>query len=108
MQIKVTIQPFYTKDFEQLYPKLVRTLKTAAPDLIKQDPTLYELAGQLDKLLYHSDGTPLREILIQHKEELKKTYVAVQDHIADWNLSKADKLLYRLEDIFEDIESNLV
>lgn len=107
MQITVTIQPYYTRDFEGSYPKLALALKSAMPDLITQDPSLYKLAGLTDKLLYHSDGTPLREILIQHKDELKKTYAAIQEDIADWNLSKADKLLYGLEDIFEGIESEL-
>jgi len=31
----------------------------------------------------------------------------IQAHIADWMLSKADALLYRIEDIFDDIEREL-
>ena len=62
---------------------------------------------QIDKLLYRIDGTSIREILIQHKDNLKNIFSTIQKHIANWNLSKADKLLYSIEDIFEEIESEL-
>ncbi len=32
---------------------------------------------------------------------------ALEYYIADWNLAQADKLLYILEDTFDEIESNL-
>lgn len=107
MQITVTVRPFYSKDFEANFPKLAHRLASLCPDLINPEPSLYELAGQIDKLLYRTDGTHLREILLQHKDDLKNIYKAVQEEIANRNLSNADKLLYRIEDIFEEIESEL-
>lgn len=107
MQITVTIRPFYEKDFEGTYPKLGRALRYVDPDYINQNPSLYEVIEQIDKLLYRIDGTSIREILIPHKDNLKNIFSTIQKHIANWNLSEADKLLYSIEDIFEEIESEL-
>ena len=107
MQITVSVRPFYSKNFEGNFPKLARRLTSLCPDLISPEPSLYELAGQVDKLLYRTDGTPLREALLQRKDDLKAIYKAAQENIANRNLSEADKLLYRIEDIFEEIESEL-
>ena len=107
MQITVSVRPFYSKNFEADFPRLARALDSLNSDLIHQDPTLYKFAGQIDTLLYQTDGTYLREVLIQYKDDLKKIYAAVQEEIANRNLSEADKLLYSIEDIFEEIESKL-
>ena len=107
MQITVTVQPFYAKDFEGSFPKLARRLNDLCPDIISPEPSLYELAGQIDKLLYRTEGSHLREVLLRRKNDLKTIYKDAQEHIAGRNLSGADKSLYRIEDIFEDIESEL-
>ncbi|MFO7886349.1 MAG: hypothetical protein R6U68_16160 [Desulfobacteraceae bacterium] len=107
MQITVTIQPFYKKSLEKTYSRLARNLAYQDPGLVEKNPSLYELAGQIDMLLYQYDGTPLRQVLLDHKQQLKKTFHAIEENIADWNLSEADKLLYTLEDIFDDIEYQL-
>ncbi|MCP3929800.1 MAG: hypothetical protein GY705_11940 [Bacteroidetes bacterium] len=107
MQLTVTIKPFYKKSIEGTYSMLGGCLRHLDEDLANQNPSLYELAGQVDKLLYRSDGTKLREVLLPYKDKLKKTYNAIQENIADWNLAQADKHLYSLEDIFDEIESNL-
>jgi len=107
MQLKVNVSPYYQTDLEGTYPNLARRLRTLAPDLVDRNPSLYEIAGQTDKLLYTFDGTPLREILLQHRENLKNLHKGIEENIADWNLAQADRLLYKLEDIFEKIESGL-
>jgi hypothetical protein len=107
MQLTVIVRPYYAKDLEGTYPRLARHLSHLDPRLANQNPSLYELVGQLDQLLYRFDGTPLREALLPHKERLKNTYKLIQDNIADWHLAQADKLLYTIEDIFDAIESQL-
>ena len=107
MQITVEIRPFYNNDFEGTFPNLARALETAGSGFGGKQPSLYELAGQTDRLLYQSDGTSLRELLMRHKDDLKKLYRSIEKSIADRNLSAADKLLYQIEDIFEKIESGL-
>jgi hypothetical protein len=107
MQITVTIRPFYKKSFEKTYPRLARHLSYQDHGLVEKNPSLYELAGQIDMLLYKYDGTPLRQVLLDHKQKLTRTFDAVEKNIADRNLAEADKLLYTLEDIFDDIEYQL-
>jgi len=50
---------------------------------------------------------PLRDVLLRHSEKLRNLLNNIQDNIADWKLAQADRLLYSIEDIFDDIESEL-
>ncbi len=107
MHLKVTVLPYYQPDLESTYPNLARKLKTLAPDLVARTPSLYELAGQLDKLLYQFDDTPVREVLLPYRAELRNLHKKIEENIAAWKLAQADGLLYQLEDIFDKIESEL-
>ena len=107
MQLTVTIRPFYEGDMEGVYPKLARYLRQADLSLSSKNPSLYELAGQLDSLLYHFDGTSLREIFLRHGDKIRNTHKRIEKNIGDRQLAQADKLLYILEDIFDEIESDL-
>ena len=107
MHIKVTVLPYYQNGLDEIYPKLERYVKTLDSELGGRNPSLYAIAGQLDKILYRFDGTPLREVLLSHKENLRNLYKSIEEKIADWNLAQADLFLYKLEDIFEKIESEL-
>ncbi|MBU4231586.1 MAG: hypothetical protein L6277_17315 [Desulfobacterales bacterium] len=70
MQLTVTVRPFYEKNLEEAFPKLARYLKFLNSDLVEGNPSLYGIAGQLDKLLYAFDGTPFRDVLLRHRENL--------------------------------------
>ncbi len=107
MQIKVAVTPYYQEDFEQTFPKLARHLGYLEAPLVRSNPSLYALAGQLDKLLYTFDGTELREVLFRHREQLQSLHKDIEANIADWHLAQADKLLYKIEDIFAEIEAEL-
>jgi len=107
MQLKTAVIPLYGNDLEDTYPNLARRLSTLAGELVKQNPSLYEIAGQTDKLLYVFDGTPLREVLLRHREDLRNLHKSITENLADWNLAQADRLLYKMEDIFDQIESEL-
>lgn len=107
MQLTVSVRSFYEGEMAGAYPKLVRYLRQADEGLLNKNPSLYELAGQLDTLLYHSDGTSLRQVLLRHGDKIKHTRKMVEQKIADRQLAQADKLLYTLEDIFDEIESDL-
>jgi hypothetical protein len=62
----------------------------------------------LDKLLYQLEGNPpFREILLSQKELLHRLYETVEESIADWHLAEADQALYKMEDIFDDVEREL-
>lgn len=107
MQLTLTVRSFYEQEMKDAYPRLVRYLRIADSNLANKNPTLYEVAGQLESLLYHSDGTRLREVLVRHGDALRNTHKMIQENIADRQLATADKLLYALEDIFDEIESDL-
>jgi len=107
MHLTVTVRPYYEKNLEQTYPKLARNLKNLDADLVERNPSLYEIAGQLDKLLYTFDGTPFRDVLLRHRENLRNLHKSIEEKIADWNLAEADRLLYKIEDVFDKIESEL-
>jgi primosomal protein N'' len=107
MQITVTVNPFYQEEFEQAYPNLARHLSYLDAPLVKSNPSLYRLVTQFDKLLYTFDGTKLREVLLPHRKKLQALHKSIEEHIANWNLADADKLLYNVEDIFEEIEAEL-
>ncbi len=107
MQLTIIVNPFYQNNLADNYPNLARNLKALDPGLVDRNPSLYELAGQLDKLLYKFDGTPTRDVLLRHRENLRSLHKSIEQNIADWNLAQADRLLYEMEDIFDKIESEL-
>lgn len=107
MQLTIRVRPYYEKDLEGTYPKLARYLRHHDSILASRNPSLYELAGLVEQLLYRFDGTPLREVLSRHGDNLRSLYKNIQENIADWNLAQADKFLYRIEDVFDEIESEL-
>jgi len=107
MQLTVTVRPCYQGDLEGTYPKLARHLEHLDSSLENRNPSLYELTGQLDQLLFRLEGTQLREVLIRHGKKLRNLHKAIQENIADWNLARADQLLYVIEDTFNEIESEL-
>ena len=107
MQLTVTVTSYYQNSLEDTYPNLARNLKALDRELVDRNPSIYAIAGQYDSLLYKFDGTPVREVLLRHKENLRKLYKSIEGNIADWNLAQADQLLYKLEDEFDKIESEL-
>ena len=108
MQLTVDVRPYYRDHFKAVYPKLAANLSHAKALREDDEPSLYDLVGNLDKLLYALDGNPAcKEILLKHKDALKKLHEEVEGYIADWKLAQADQALYKLEDIFGEIEWEL-
>ena len=107
MQLAVTVEPYYHQEFQDIYPKLARHLGYLNRELVQQNPSLYQLAGRLDELLLKYDGTPLREALLRHRDPIRQLYKNIEKDIADWNLVQVDRQLYKLEDIFADLEEQL-
>ena len=107
LRLTTTVLPYYQKDLEGTYPNLARHLRTLDSDLVAQNPSLYAIVGKLDKLLYTFDGTPLRDVLLRHRENLRNLHKSIEENLADWNLPQADQFLYKIEDAFDKIESEL-
>jgi hypothetical protein len=107
MQITVTVNPYYQEEFERAFPKLARHLGYLDAPLVKSNPSPYGLVTRLDKLLYAFDGTKVREVLLTHREKLLSLHKSIEENIGSWNLAQADRLLYDVEDIFDEIEKEL-
>jgi hypothetical protein len=91
-----------------VYPEIARRLGYLDEEWVGEGPSLFEIVGRLDKLLYELEADPpFREILLQHKAKLHKIYEDIEGQVADWHLAQADKLLYEIEDIFDEIEAEL-
>jgi hypothetical protein len=108
MQLTVRIRPYYKKGLRGVYSEIARRLSYLDEGWVEEGPSLVEIVGRLDKLLYELEGDPpFREILLQHRSKLHKLYEDIEEQIADWHLAKADKLLYEMEDIFDKVEAEL-
>ncbi len=108
MQLKVRITPYYKKDMASDYPHIYSGLNYLNEAWLEKEPSFFDIVGKLDKLLYDLEGNPpFREILLKHQDELRNLHKEVEAHIADWELAKADKALYQMEDIFDKIEWEL-
>ena len=108
MQLTVRVRPYYKKGLKTVYPKLAANLSYLNKALVEEGPSLFDIVGRLDKLLYDLEGhPPFREILLKHRDKLLKLHAEIQEHIADWKLAKADQKLYQIEDIFDEIEWEL-
>lgn len=109
MQLTVRIRPYYDKKgLEKAYPRMAHRLSYLDEAWVEEGPSLFEIVGRLDKLLYQLEGDPpFREILLHYRGQLHKLYEGVQEQIADWHLDRADQLLYKMEDIFDEIEREL-
>ena len=107
MQLTVTIQPYYPGNLQDVYPMLARHLARMDPELPESNPSLHRLVEQLDQILYRHEGTRLRDVLLRHRDNLQQLHKKIGAHLADWKIAEADQLLYRMEDIFDDIEWEL-
>jgi len=65
-----------------------RNLKNLDAALVERDPSLYELVGQLDKLLHAFEGTKFREVLFPQRDKLLDLHKSIEEKIADWNLAR--------------------
>jgi hypothetical protein len=106
--MKVSILPFYKKGFKGVYPRIARGLEYIDENWAEKDLSLFEITGQLDKILYQLEADPpVREVVLKYKSKLHGLYESIQEQIGDWHLAEADKLLYQMEDIFDEIEREL-
>ena len=108
MQLTVKVRPYYKKGLKEVYPHIADSLSRLKSQQMEQDPSLADIVKNLDTLLYDLEGDhPFVEIMRKHRSELLDLYGNIETHIADWRLAEADKMLYRIEDIFDDIEWEL-
>lgn len=108
MQLTVKIMPYYKKGLKGIYPRLTDAISRPTASWMEQDPSLVDIVKNLDRLLYDLEGDrTFTGIMRSHRSELFDLYGDMETHMADWRLADVDKILYRIEDIFDDIEREL-
>jgi len=92
MQLTVRVRPYYKKSLKADFPSIGGNLSYLNDAWIEEGPSLFDIVGKLDRLLYDLEGNPpFREILLKHQDKLRKLYNEVEENIADWNLSRRSK-----------------
>ena len=105
MQLTVQIRPYYKNGLKGIYPRIADALSSIFKSKTDFPASLFDIVGKLDRILYELEGKPpYREIFLGHRRRLQELHEEIQTLIADWKLAEADRRLYRMEDIFDDIE----
>ena len=108
MQMRIRILPYYNRGFKETFPKIAHSLRHVKLVSQEENPSLFSLVGHFDTVLHTLEAdAPVRRVFMVHREKLKTLYEEVEEQIADWQLAKADQALYKIEDIFDDIEKEL-
>ena len=108
MQLVVQVNPYYKNGLEGIYPRVADALDSVLNSKTDSPLSLFDIVGKLDRVLYELEGNPpFRKIFLGHQQKLQKLHMDAQALIADWKLAEVDKILYQMEDIFDDIEWEL-
>ncbi|MFP3913042.1 MAG: hypothetical protein ACLFUT_13285 [Desulfobacteraceae bacterium] len=109
MQIDIRVVPFFEKPFEKSFPNLVNCLRQLSyNDLVEKDPCLYHLTDHL-VMIAESPNTPadIKERLRPYVVKLEPLKEQAREFLLSRHLNELDRLLYRMEDVFEDLEGAL-
>ncbi len=109
MQIDIRVIPFFEVPFEKRFPHLVGLLRRLSyGEALKKEPSFYELIDTMATISQHPD-TPseLKELISPYAAELEKLKEDAREHLLARRLDELDKILYRIEDQFEDLEGAL-
>jgi hypothetical protein len=104
MQLNVQIRPSYEDSFERAYPAVARRLRSADETVLKYGSSPYEIVEKWDALLAEIRDQRFKDLLLRYKGRLQGLHKKIEDEIVDWHLGEADRMLYIMEDIFEEID----
>ncbi|MGM0428571.1 MAG: hypothetical protein ACQEQ7_15205 [Thermodesulfobacteriota bacterium] len=109
MQIDIRLNPFFEKPFEKTFPNLAHFLRQRSyKELVEKDPSLYHLTDPL-VMIAESPNTPadIKERLRPYVMKLDSLKEQAREHLLARHLNELDRLLYQMEDVFEDLEGAL-
>lgn len=109
MQIDIRILPFFEKSFEKSFPKITDMLKGLSfKEILKKEVSFYSLIDTLQTIIDHPD-TPaqIKEDIAPVLRELHQLKEVAREYLLARKLNELDKVLYQIEDQFEDLESSL-
>jgi len=109
MQIDIRLIPFYENRFEKSFPHIAKLLtQRSYRELVEKGISLYEIADTLETIA-ESPNTPsdLRNAISPFVEKLMSLKEVARDYLLARRLNELDQALYRMEDVFEDLEGAL-
>ena len=109
MQIDIRVMPFFEVPFEKRFSHLVELLRRLSyGKVLKKEPSFYDLIDTMATISKHPD-TPLelKELICPYVAKLAKLKDQARDHLLARRLDELDRLLYQIEDQFEDLEGAL-
>jgi hypothetical protein len=106
MQIDIRLMPFYEKGFKGHFPKLARTMESSGYlDSGGPEASLYSLVDVLRRMDFDPQVLPLvKERLKPFLEKLIALKDVAREALLARRLNELDRVLYRMEDEFEDLE----
>jgi hypothetical protein len=109
MQIDIRLLPFYEKGFKAHFPRLAAALereKYLSPG--EKEPSLYALVDLLHRMDVDPAVTsPVKEAVSPFLERLTTLREKARETLLARRLNDLDRLLYQLEDEFENLEASL-
>ena len=110
MEIEIKLVPIYgSAGLEGRYPNLANFLKEWGYERIIADrPSLYHLVDVLtrvrnDPAIPGHAKTPINRL----HDKIQKVHDEAREHLLSRHLNELDQTLYRLEDLYDDLEKEL-
>ena len=109
MQIRVRIESMYRHSLKDHFPNITRCFEREGVNVGGLDISLYRMIDEVEKILFkdHLDRY-FKAVLERYKEGLFNLRNEVEQNMASWRLSLVDHSLYKIEDLFEEIERDLM
>ncbi len=109
MQIDIKILPFYKGSFSRCFPELFEFFREIGyASYVKEDKSLYEMVDILESIV-KNETVPenYRSKVEPFYQKAKKIKKEAREMLLSRKLDELDKLLYELEDIFEDLNREI-
>jgi hypothetical protein len=109
MQIDIRVVPFFDKPFEKVFPNLADCLRQLSYHrLVEKDPSLYHLIDDL-MMIIESPNTPsgIKKKLAPYVAKMAPLQETARAHLLARRLNELDQILYRIEDVFQDLDGAL-
>ena len=109
MQIDIKIIPFYKEGFSKTFPRIYEFFKEVGySKYVSEDKSLYEIVDIIENIAkdpgvkedYREKLSPYCKKLVEIKKEAREMLLSRR-------LNELDKLLYRLEDVFADLNEDI-
>jgi len=109
MQIDIRLAPFYATPFERRFPHLAKLLRQMSyGGVVEKEMSLYEMTDILDSIARNPYApSDIRNGLSPYVERIMAIKDTARGHLLARRLNDLDQELYRMEDVFEDLERAL-